>query len=74
MVCQRHVVQAVVLGGRGRGVGQAVGLVGQAVGGAEALPGADRARPLAGVLRVHAVPLEAVLFGSADTHKEEGRG
>lgn len=61
-----HVVQPVVLRGEGPRVRQAVGLVGQAVGGAEALRRADGAGPLAGVdVRVQGgVSLEAVLFGS----------
>lgn len=61
-----HVVQPVVLRGDRARVGQAVWLVGEPIGGAEALGGAYGAGPLA---RVHvgmqgAVSLEAVLFGS----------
>lgn len=64
VVCDGHVVQAVVLR-RGRcGVGQAVGLVGEAVGGTEALTRTYGAGPLAGVLGVKRVSLKAVFFGS----------
>lgn len=61
-----HVVQPVVLRGQRPRVRQAVGLVGEAIGGTEALGGAYGAGPLAGVdVRVQgAVSLEAVLFGS----------
>lgn len=70
VVCDGHVVQAVVLR-RGRcRVGKAVGLVGEAVGGAEALAGADGAGPLAGVLGVKRIPLKAVLFGSRWNKKQ----
>lgn len=67
VVGQGHVLQPVVLGGRGVGVRQAVGGVrGQAVGGrvgwqasagAEALAGADGAGPLGQVLWVVPVSL-----------------
>lgn len=65
-----HVVQPVVLRGERARVGQAVGLVGESVGRAETLRGADGAGPLAGVnIRVQgAIPLKAVLFGSRHTH------
>lgn len=69
-----HVVQPVVLRGEGARVGQAVGLVGQPVGWAEALRGADGAGPLTGVhVWVQgAVPLEAVLFGSEGETENSG--
>lgn len=53
-------------------MGQPVGLVGDAIGRAEALGGANGARPFAGVdIRVQgAVSLKAVLFGSVGTHKD----
>ena len=74
VVGQRHVLQPVVLGcGWGR-VGHAVGLVGQAVGGAEALAGADGAGPLARVLWVQALPIEAILFGSAGRERGQRLG
>lgn len=51
-------------------MGQTVGLVGDPIGGAETLGGADGARPFAGVdIRVQgAVSLKAVLFGSDRRH------
>lgn len=64
VVCDGHVVQTVVLW-RGRGgVWQAVGRVGQPVGGAETLARTDSAGPLVGVLGMERLPLKAVLFGS----------
>ncbi len=64
MVCDGHVVQTVVLW-RGRGgVWQAIGLVGEPVGGAEALARADSTGPLVGVLGMEWLPLKAVFFGS----------
>lgn len=64
VVCDGHVVQAVVLW-RGRGgVWQAVGLVGEPIGGAKTLARADSAGPLVGVLGMEWFPLKAVLFGS----------
>lgn len=67
-----HVVQPVVLRRQRPRVRQTVGLVGEAVRGAEALGGADGAGPLAGVdVRVQgAVSLEAVLFGSGGDGEE----
>ena len=64
-----HVVQPVVLRGEGSRVGEAVGLVREAVGGTEALGWAHGAGPFAGVdvWVMSAVPLETVLFGSAET-------
>lgn len=61
-----HVIQPVVLWRERAGVGQAIGLVGETVGGAEALGRAYGAGPLAGVnVRVQgAFSLKAVLFGS----------
>lgn len=61
-----HVVQAVVLRRRRRGVREAIGLVGEAIGGAETLPGADGARPLVRVFWVRRLPLKAILFGSGE--------
>lgn len=61
-----HVVQPVVLRWEGAWVGQAVGLVGEPIGGAEALGRADGARSLAWVniwVQV-TISLEAILFGS----------
>lgn len=68
-----HVVQPVVLRGQGPRVGQPVGLVGQAVGRAEALGRADGAGPLTGVdVWVQGVvSLEAILFGSGDKGETE---
>lgn len=62
-----HVVQPVVLRGEWARVGQAVGLVGEPIGWAEALGGAYGAGPLArvNICVQGAVSLEAVLFGSA---------
>jgi len=61
-----HVIQPVVLRGERARVGQAVGLVGEPIGRAEALGGAYGAGPLARVnIRVEGtISLEAVLFGS----------
>lgn len=75
VVCDGHVVQPVVLWGEWAGVGQAVGLVGESVGRAETLRGADGAGTLAGVnVWVQgAVALEAVLFGSGDRRNKPSK-
>lgn len=64
VVCDSHVVQTVVLWRGWCGVWKAIGLVGEPVGGAEALSRAYSAGPLVGVLRMKGLPLKAVLFGS----------
>lgn len=67
-----HVIQPVVLRRERAGVRQAVGLVREPVGWAEALGGAHGAGPLARVnIRVQgAVSLEAILFGSGRERTE----
>lgn len=67
-----HVIKPVVLWRERAWVGQAVGLVGEPIGWAEALGGAYGAGPLARVnILVHgAISLEAVLFGSGWRKKE----
>lgn len=61
-----HVIQSVVLRREWAWVGQAIGLVGEPVGRAEALSGAYGAGPFAGVnIWVQGtISLEAILFGS----------
>lgn len=67
-----HVIQPVVLRRERAGVGQAVGLVGETVGGTETLGGAYGAGPLAGVnIWVQgAFSLKAILFGSGWQKKD----
>lgn len=68
-----HVIQPVVLRRERARVGQAVGLVGEPVGWAEALGGAYGAGTLARVnIRVQgAISIKAVLFGPGRTNKEK---
>ncbi|TNN85696.1 hypothetical protein EYF80_003943 [Liparis tanakae] len=69
-----HVIQPVVLRRQRARVGQAVGLVGEPIGRAEALGGAYGAGPLARVnIRVEGtISLEAVLFGSGSSEESTG--
>ena len=74
VVCDGHVVKPIVLRGRRARGREAVGLVGDSIGRAEALGGAYGAGPLAGVkLGVHAaVAVKAILFGSGWRGRWEG--
>lgn len=67
-----HVIQPVVLRRQRARVRQAVGLVRESIGWAEALCRAYGAGPLAGVnVRMHvAIPLEAIFFGPGCKHRQ----